>query len=249
MSIRSAIGDKDVLQRRTAVNPKYNNVQAVVESGMTVQVAQYMRDSKVKTKRQPGELFKRVHTDAVGFYLRGQEPKAALEDGGFAHPMDEYGGEENGEGKLAVDYLLLDCRDVEQYETCHIKTALHYPKIKLHHATNPFLPEMYAFKNKENKTIVLYDLEEEAVVPLANVMFQKGIDNVCILAGGLREFAQDFGELLTGPCPVTIVPRDARLKRRADEATLARSEARSTMSHKPKSLSSSLARSTRKGTF
>jgi centrosomal protein CEP41 len=249
MSVRPTIGDKDVLQRRTATNPKYNNVQAVVESGVTTHVAQYMRDNKIKTKQQPGELFRRLRTDTVASYLLGQEPKAALEDGGFAHPMDEYGGTENGEGKSTVDYLLLDCREVEQYNACHIKTALHYPKLKLHHATSPFLPEMYAFKNKENKMIVLYDLEEEAVAQLANVIFQKGVDNVCIIAGGLREFAQDYETLLTGPSPVPIVPRDTRMKRRADEATLARSEARSTVSHKPKSLSSSLARPTRKSTF
>ncbi|KPA82384.1 hypothetical protein ABB37_03462 [Leptomonas pyrrhocoris] len=249
MSVHAAIGDKDVLQRRTTTNAKYNGVQAVVESGVTAQVAQYMKESKIKTKQQPGELFKRTRTDAVASYLRGQEPKVALEDGGFAHPMDEYGGAESGEGKQTIDYLLLDCRDLEHYEACHIKTALHYPKIKLHHATSPFLPEMYVFRNKENKRIVLYDLEEEAVVPIANVMFQKGVDNVSIIAGGLREFAQDYAAMLTGPCPVPIVPRDVRMKRRADEATLARSEARSTMSHKPKALSSSLARPTRKSTF
>lgn len=249
MSVRPAIGDKDVLQRRTAANPKYNGVQAVVESGVTTQVAQYVRDSKIKLKQQPGEFFKRVRTDAVASFLRGQEPKVALEDGGFAHPMDEYGGAENGADKPTIEYLLLDCRDGEHYEACHLKTALYYPKIKLNHATSPFLPEMYAYKNKDNKVIVLYDLDEEAVVPIANVMFQKGIDNIAIIAGGLREFAQDYADLLTGPSPVPIVPRDTRMQRRADEATLARSEARSTVSRKPKSLSSSLARPVRKGTF
>ncbi|KAK7196286.1 Rhodanese-like domain containing protein [Novymonas esmeraldas] len=249
MSINPAIGDKDVLQRRTAVNPKYNGVQAVVESGMTTQLAQYMRDNTVKTKKQPGELFQRLRTDTVAAFLDSQEPKSTLADGGFARPMDEYGGAANAEGKPMASYLLLDCRDVAHYETCHIKSALHYPKIKLLHATSPFLPEMYSYKNKENKCIVLYDLEEEAVVPLANTMFQKGIDNVAILAGGLREFAQDYATFLTAPSPVPIVPRDTRLKRRADEVTQARSEARTTTSHKPKSLSSSLARTTRKGTF
>ncbi|CAM38605.1 conserved hypothetical protein [Leishmania braziliensis MHOM/BR/75/M2904] len=249
MSINPTIGDKDVLQRRTAANPKYNGVQAVVNSGMTIQLAQYMRNNKIKTKKQPGELFQRLHIDVIAAFLNRQEPKSVLEDGGFARPMDEYGGPENALDKPAISYLLLDCREVEHYETCHIKTALHYPKIKLHHSTNPFLPGMYAYKNKENKCIVLYDLEEEAVVSLANTMVQKGIENVAIIAGGLREFAQDYADYLTAQSPVPIIPRDLRLKRRADEATQARSDARTTMSHKPKSLSSSLARSARKGTF
>lgn len=249
MSVRPTIGDKDVLQRRTATNPKYSGVQAVVESGATTHVARYVRDNKIKLKQQPGELFKRLRTDTIAAYLQGLEPKAALQDGGYAHPMDEYGGAANGEGKPTTEYLLIDCRDVELFEVCHIKSAQHYPKIKLHHATSPFLPDMYAYKNKENKMIVLYDLEEEAALQIANVLFQKGIDNIGVIAGGMREFAQDYAELLTGPCPVPIVPRDTRMQRRADEATLARSEARSTVSHKPKSLSSSLARPTRKSTF
>ncbi|CBZ30410.1 conserved hypothetical protein [Leishmania mexicana MHOM/GT/2001/U1103] len=249
MSMNPTIGDKDILQRRMSANPRYDGVQAVVESGMTAQLAQYMRNIKIKTKRQPGELFQRLRIDVIAAFLSRQEPKSVLEDGGFARPMDEYGGPENAVDKVATSYLLVDCREVEHYEACHIKTALHYPKIKLHHSTNPFLPEMYAYKNKENKCIVLYDLEEEAVVNLANTMFQKGIDNVAIIAGGLREFAQDYANFLTAHPPVPIVPRDWRMKRRADEATQARSEARTSMSHKPKGLSSSLARSSRKGTF
>ncbi|GET92367.1 hypothetical protein, conserved [Leishmania tarentolae] len=249
MSINPPIGDKDILQRRTSANPKYDGVQAVVESGMTAQLAEYMRNVKIKTKKQPGELFQRLHIDAIGAFLSRQEPKSVLEDGGFAHPMDEYGGPENGLDNANTSYLLLDCREVEHYEACHIKTALHYPKIKLHHSTNPFLPDMYAYKNKESKCVVLYDLEEEAVLSVANTMVQKGIDNVAIIAGGLREFAQDYANFLTGPPPVPIIPRDYRMKRRADEATQARTEARTSMSHKPKSLSSSLARSNRRGTF
>ncbi|KPI85927.1 hypothetical protein ABL78_5011 [Leptomonas seymouri] len=249
MSLHPVIGDKDVLQRRPAPHKKFSSVQAVVESGATAQVAQYVKENRIKTKQQPGEFFKRIRTDTVANYIRSQEPKVALEDGGFARPMDEYGGAESGEGKPKIDYLLVDCRDLEHYDTCHIKNALHYVKVRLHHATSPFLPEMYTFKNKENKMIVLYDLEEEVVASIANTMFQKGIDNVSIIAGGLREFAQDYEEMLTGPSPVPIVPRDMRMKRRADEATLARSEARSTMSHKPKGLSSSLARPVRKSTF
>ncbi|KAG5468761.1 hypothetical protein CUR178_01596 [Leishmania enriettii] len=249
MSINPTIGDKDVLQRRVVSNPKYSGVQAVVDSGMTTQLAQYMRNNIIKTRRQPGELFQRLRTDVIAAFLRRQQPKSILQDGGFARPMDEYGGLESALDKSDTGYLLLDCREVEHYHTCHIQTALHYPKMKLHHSTNPFLPEMYAYKNKEKMWIVLYDMEEEVVVHLATIMYQKGVDNVAIIAGGLREFAQDYSDLLTAQSPVPILPRDLRLRQRAEEVTQARSEARTGMSHKPKSLSSSLARTTRKGTF
>lgn len=249
MSVQKTMGDQHVMQRRAIPNPKYNSVRPVVESGMTTQLAEYMRESQIKTKQQPGEFFKRIRTSAIAKPFQHQQHSIVLDDGGFATPMDEYGGAQNGTGQAEVVFLLLDCRELDQYQSCHIHGALHYPKVKLNHATNPFLPEMFAVKNKDHKWIVLYDLEEEAVVSFANALFQKGVDNVAVMSGGLREFAQDFSTFLTGPSPVPIIPRDLKMQRRADEATLARSEARSTTSRKPKSLSNSLARPTRRSAF
>lgn len=265
MSSKPPIGDKDVLQRRQKpVTQKYDHVQAVVETGRTAEVAQYIRQNEAKVKRQPGELFRRVRTSTIADYVQRKELEAnggvpeRLPDGGFAKPMDEYGGacdaRRNSDSQFDVtntsgrppvfnDFLILDCRTAEEYEQCHIAGALHFPKLKLNHATNPFLSEMYSFKNKEGKLIVLYDLDESLAVDMANVVYQKGIDNVGMIAGGLKEFVQDYSQWIVGQSPVPIVPRDERLKRRADEITLARSEARSSVySHKPKSLSSSLAK-------
>ncbi|EPY29917.1 hypothetical protein STCU_04327 [Strigomonas culicis] len=202
-----------------------------------------MRESSVKLKKQPGELFKRVSTRAVSECIQQQTAPQLMDDGGFAHPLDEYRGSPFDSSEKKTDFLLVDCREAEDYEKCHIKGALYYPKTRIYHGTNPFLTEMYAFKNKENKMIVLYDLEEERVAALANTIFEKGVDNIAILAGGLREFVQDYSSYIDGESPVPIVPRDARLQRRADQITQARSEARTSISHsKPKSLSNSLAK-------
>lgn len=247
MSYKAPIGDKDILERRSIPNPKYDGVQAVVDSGMTSGLVGYIREREVKLKKQPGELFKRVRAKAIADYITAHQAPEVLEDGGFAIPMDEYRG--SPPPASSEEYLVLDCRDLEDYNVCHINGALHFPKLKLNHATNPFLPEMHAFKNKPGKMIVLYDLEEEHVTTAANTVFQKGIDNVGIIAGGLREFVQDYSALVTGVPPVPVVPRDERMQRRAEEATQARSEARTVMSHKPKSLSSSLAKPRRPSRF
>eukprot|EP00796_Vickermania_ingenoplastis_P007332 gene7332-5166_t len=242
MSYAKPIGDSKLLDKKPpARNEKFAKVKPVVESGMTVELAEYMRQNAIKVKKQPGELFKRVLTKVVADDIERKINPEILPDGGFAKPMDEYRGG-RGAQPQEVELLLVDCRPEEDYKQCHIAGALHYPRVKVIHATNPFLPEMFSFKNKENKLIVMYDLEEEMAVELANIVFQKGIDNIAIMAGGLREFVQDYSAYLIGTCPVPIVPRDERLKRRADEVTLARSEARSSASHKPKSLSNSLAR-------
>ncbi|EPY29071.1 hypothetical protein AGDE_10140 [Angomonas deanei] len=200
-----------------------------------------MKKNAQRLKKKPGELFTRYSTVALADQVRHYFPPEVMEDGGYAHPMDEYRGGQR-EAFDTTEFLVVDCRETADYEACHIKGALFYPKTRIYHATSPFLTEMYAFKNKENRVVLLYDLEEEAVCQLANTFFEKGMDNVGILAGGLREFVQDFSECIEGESPVPIVARDTRLQRRADES-IARSEARSSVAHlKPKSLSTSLAK-------
>lgn len=244
MSYFTPIGDAKLLDRvPPPPNEKYAKTKPVVDTGMTVELAQYMKMNANRLKRQPGELFHRVLTSTIANYLENRIRPLILEDGGYASPMDEYHGGEDTAAKSNMVYLVLDCRTVEEYRECHIAGALHYPKSKLHHAVNPFLPEMFAIKNQKDKMIVLYDLDDERVTDVGNALFQKGIDNVAIMAGGLKEFVQDFSKYLIGVSPVPIVPRDERLKRRAELASSSRSEARSMMtSNKPKSLSSSLAR-------
>lgn len=242
MSYPSPIGDKDFLQRKAPEQTKYVTVKPIVETGLTSELAGYMREKEMKLKRQPGELFTRVGTSKVAKYVESLNPKSVerLPDGGYANPIDEYrtGSHEN----TLEDIMLLDCRPVEDFNACHIQGAIHYPKVRLNHATYPFLNEMFSYRNKDNKLIVVYDLDESIAVEVTNAVYQRGINNIAMMAGGLQEFVQDYKSLITGESPVPIVPRDARMQRRADEVTQARSEARSHISQRPKSLSNSLSK-------
>ena len=112
------------------------------------------------------------------------------------------------------EILILDVREKEEYDVCHIQGALSYPPLRLAHATNPYsLKEIRDFKNKPNHAIVLYDLDEEVTVQrkMANIFFEKGADNVYIIAGGLTAFVQTHAHLITGPSPVAVVAKSARL--------------------------------------
>ena len=63
--------------------------------------------------------------------------------------------------------------------------AWNYPVRLLSRAFNPFTPEILAFRNQEpGRIIVLYDLNDEMAASAANLMFEKGIDNVFVLNGG-----------------------------------------------------------------
>lgn len=120
----------------------------------------------------------------------------------------------NEEGEKS--FLLLDVRDPDGFTQCHLQGALHYPAPMLSRSVNPYLPEMYNYvsfcilisliilkKNKEGKLIIIYDLDEKIAVPTGNLFFEKGFDNVQVLTGGLREFAEQYPELVEGEIPLS----------------------------------------------
>ena len=279
-SYRPPLGDPDLLKKRTVANPRFEGVQPVVECGINTNLAKMIQESEKSVKQGKDELFRRVRATTIAAALEDLYAAAKVqsfdEDVGFrgGYPPvgtpPQYGGGRqippppppqrsplDDEYQIPKapkrEYLILDVREREEYEACHILGALHYPPTKLTHATNPYTTEILQFKNKENKVIVLYDLEEEIVVGrrVGNIFFEKGVDNVVIISGGLREFVQSFSQLIVGQSPVPIVPKNMRVATRGGTSTMGSvrggSDAggramSSATSHKPKSLSSSLAK-------
>ena len=272
MSYKPPLGDPDLLKRRIVANPRYDGVQPTVECGITATLAKLIREAEPSVKQQQGELFRRIRATTLGNYLdeKQYEEREREFREQYAH-TPEYARQAQSiapvplpsqldEFKLPVgqkrDYLVLDVRDREDFDKCHIIGAMHYNPIKLAHATNPYTPEILQFKNKDNRVIVLYDLDEEIVVArkVANIFFEKGADNIVIISGGLKEFVQTYSHLIVGESPVPILPKNARVVSRGGTSAYgsingsrmgggnnSRLQSVAT-SHKPKSLSSSLAK-------
>jgi centrosomal protein CEP41 len=57
---------------------------------------------------------------------------------------------------------------------------------------------MKSFKNKEDKLIILYHLDEKNGIKMANHCFEKGYDNIYLLTGGVEEFTQEAHDLVQG---------------------------------------------------
>ena len=51
-------------------------------------------------------------------------------------------------------FLLLDLRDPEEYEFWRIKESLNFPAANI--ARDKIIPELYRFKNKADKLIIVY---------------------------------------------------------------------------------------------
>jgi centrosomal protein CEP41 len=238
MSIPRPIGDAKILERRLDRNPKYEEVDSVVDTGSNVNLVRRMKENEVSVKRNPNENFRRVRPANIARHISDLVFPVQRDD--FMPPPPQ-----------PLRVLLVDVRDKEDYDACHLKTAVHYPPAMLNRSTNNLTPELLAFRNKDNAIIVVYDLEEEVVVgrKVANIFFERGFDNICILSGGLKEFVQDFVEFVDGIPPCPIIPRKKVEPRRLPSASanqlnvdVASTRATSVTSHKPKSLATSLAR-------
>uniref|UniRef100_A0A671PMV3 Centrosomal protein of 41 kDa n=1 Tax=Sinocyclocheilus anshuiensis TaxID=1608454 RepID=A0A671PMV3_9TELE len=104
-------------------------------------------------------------------------------------------------------YLLLDVRDREQYDHCHIISAYSYPIATLSRTMNPYTKEVLDYKNASGKIIILYDEDERIASQAATTMCERGFENLFMLSGGLKVVAQKFPEgMTTGSIPISCLP-------------------------------------------
>ncbi|TPP61334.1 Centrosomal protein of 41 kDa B [Fasciola gigantica] len=139
-------------------------------------------------------------------YLKSQFPDRPLREGVMKPATD---GEQ--------PYLLLDVRDRDEYDQCHIISALNYPIAMLSRSVNFETPEMLAFRNKPGHIIIIYDEDERIAPRAATTLVQRGYCNLFLLSGGLKVAWKQFPEgLIIGEMPDSIRqvlqcrPRDRR---------------------------------------
>ncbi|XP_020371183.1 centrosomal protein of 41 kDa [Rhincodon typus] len=104
-------------------------------------------------------------------------------------------------------YLLLDVRDRDAYDHCHIIGAYSYPVAMLSRTMNPYTKEILEYKNASGKIILLYDEDERIASQAATTLCERGFENLFMLSGGLKVVAQTFPEgLTTGSIPLSCQP-------------------------------------------
>ncbi|XP_039988511.1 centrosomal protein of 41 kDa isoform X2 [Xiphias gladius] len=113
-------------------------------------------------------------------------------------------------------YLLLDVRDRDQYDRCHIISAHSFPIATLSRTMNPYTKE----KNAAGKIIIVYDEDERIASQAATTMCERGFENLFMLSGGLKVIAQKFPEgMTTGSLPPSCLssPTSSKGKRSSEQ--------------------------------
>ena len=220
-TIAQKYGNKELMDKKLKPNPKYKNIGKVIDTGSTINNVAFISDQLVSKRKS--ELFKRLkgHTiikllkstqenQVESIYNIGNEEMIQNNNNDNQSVYSQNTNKSNITGVTAVtyatemlgnlseiDYIILDLREESDYRNCHIKEALNFPGVMI--SRDKFLPEMIMMKNKEGKMIILYHTDERNGVPYANLLFQKGYDNVFFLSGGIEEFMKKYPEYLEGP--------------------------------------------------
>jgi len=95
-----------------------------------------------------------------------------------------------------TSFLLLDLRDPEEYDFWRIKESISYPAANI--PRDKMIPELYRFKNKADKLIIVYMGDERKGCAAANLLCEKGYENVFLLSGGVEQFNEEFHHLVEG---------------------------------------------------
>ncbi|KAM8860872.1 centrosomal protein of 41 kDa isoform 1-T1 [Synchiropus picturatus] len=105
-------------------------------------------------------------------------------------------------------YLLLDVRDREQYERCHVISAFSFPRTMISRTMVPYPRIMLDYKNAPGKVIILYDENERLAVDVATYLCEIGYKNLFMLSGGLKVISIKFPEgMVTGSFPISCYPK------------------------------------------
>ena len=60
------------------------------------------------------------------------------------------------------------------------------------------IPELFRFKNKEGKMIIVYVNDERNGIIVGQTMVDRGYENTYLLTGGIDKFIEDYSSLIEG---------------------------------------------------
>eukprot|EP00762_Andalucia_godoyi_P002047 ANDGO_02481.mRNA.1 hypothetical protein GUITHDRAFT_111821 len=212
MSYVKPIGDGKILDKKVPRNPKYETVGAVIDTGNNVRKFLEKNAVHLHARFRKEEHFKRIKRNTLAQLLQTIE-----KDG---------------------EVLVLDVRSPEEYEECHLNESVSYPSTVFFRSVNNYSPQVMRFFNKENHIVVIYDNDEKLYQELGNHFYERNIDNVYALTGGLPEFAELYPELLSSPMPERLIPKKSPVKKVGSSRSSVASSSRHNMSSRTSTFSS-----------
>jgi len=106
-------------------------------------------------------------------------------------------------GAPEQNFVLLDLREPEEYEKCHLPFAISYPAAKINR--DQFIPELQRCKRDHSILLVVYHTNDSMTAAIATLLVRKGWESVHALSGGFEEMASSYPEILDGEVPARVM--------------------------------------------
>jgi len=196
------------MDRRIPKNEKYSRVQGVLDTGLTVNKVKAVTAREFAkrrdeiffriTKQQLFELYKEYEADEEFIQHTGN-------DGRPSHDPRIVTYSEDDAPTYEKPYLILDVREPDVFQQCHLLHARNYPYTA---ARRDYIhPDIYKYRNKAEHLIIMYCDDERMSKDAAKLMVDRGIDNIFLLTGGIFEFGIDFPVFIEGELPAIVKAR------------------------------------------
>uniref|UniRef100_A0A672YZW6 Centrosomal protein 41 n=1 Tax=Sphaeramia orbicularis TaxID=375764 RepID=A0A672YZW6_9TELE len=238
MSLNRGIGSAEYMAKRIPKNAKYHHIKTRLDTGCSLtKYMERLEEIKRNYRYRKDEIFKRLKVTTFAQLILQVASVSDLNENECESQRPEGMKRElviSGVGELNLDkgnhqpmlssepgdrpypdcpYLLLDVRDRDQYDRCHIITAHSFPITMLSRTMNPYTKEVLDYRNAAGKIIIVYDEDERIASQAATTMCERGCENLFMLSGGLKIIAQKFPEgLTTGTIPTSCLSPPASLK-------------------------------------
>eukprot|EP01138_Halocafeteria_seosinensis_P001910 gb/GECG01001956.1/.p1 GENE.gb/GECG01001956.1/~~gb/GECG01001956.1/.p1 ORF type:complete len:285 (+),score=27.77 gb/GECG01001956.1/:1-855(+) len=187
--------------RKIKENPRYKHVKSTLDTGPTTK-KQHIPTTREVTKRRD-EIFERIRPlELYSMIVEYEEGQNTGTEGGPQIVTIPAAADKD----TSKPFLLVDARDKEAYDQCHLMEAINFPAILLNRDKIDY--QIMQYKNKPDCCIVIYDENESVAPSVAGKLVERGYENVYLLTGGLRVVAKKYPLLIDGEIPEGLVPSE-----------------------------------------
>lgn len=184
---------------------KYSHIGPRLSTGPTQNKVKFLTNNQVLKRRD--EIFLRISKEELSELFEEYEKHDE-------HLQSNIHGADETEPRVRVHeteakadydrpYLVLDVRSPEDFESCHILHARSMPQ--RHLMQDKMHAELYSFRNRQGKLIVLYDERERLATAAAHQLVHRGFSNVFVLSRGILSFAQTYPLYVEGDAEALVL--------------------------------------------
>lgn len=189
------------LDRAVPKNSKFSHIKSSLNTGSNVNKVKTVTSREYAKRRD--EIFYRITKKQLTELFEAYEPEEFENVNNSEY--DSPGGprivthHESERPFYEKPYLILDVRDQQSYNTCHLLQARNFPLMLM--KRDQMHPDVYGHRNKEEHLIIVYCDDERVSLEAAKFLVDRGTLNVFLLTGGMMEFVNDYADFVEGTIP------------------------------------------------